>query len=65
MLKIDKIQEKQIRLLFITVAALGAVTSILLYNARKKGEKSRQELFELDKQIKELQLRKLRKEVGS
>jgi hypothetical protein len=62
--EIDKIQTKQIRILFVAVAAIGGLTALWLYPARKKSEKQKHELFELDKQIKELELRKLKKEVG-
>ena len=64
MFAIDKIQTNQIRILFVAVAAIGGLTALMLYPSRKKSEKQKHELFELDKQIKELELRKLKKEVG-
>jgi len=64
MFEIDKIQTNQIRILFVAVAAIGGLTALMLYPSRKKSEKNKHELFQLDKEIKELQLRKLKREAG-
>lgn len=61
-LKVDLIQEKQIRLLFYLVATMGAVTTLLLFFQNRKNRKEKDELLDLEKELKTLQLEKLRKE---
>ena len=56
----DKLQSKQIRLLFGLVAFLGGASTLLLYFQRRKNSKEEKELLALDKELKELQLRKLK-----
>lgn len=61
-LKVDLIQEKQIRLLFYLVATMGAVTTLMLFFQNRKNRKEKDELLDLEKELKTLQLEKLRKE---
>lgn len=58
---IDKVQEKNIRLLFGAVAFLGGVTALLLYFQRRKFAGEQKELLNLEKEIKTLELEELRK----
>ena len=58
----NKIQDKKIRLLFGTVAALAGVMAILYYRQMTKGEKERKELLDMERQIQPLELKKLAKE---
>ena len=61
-LKVDIVQEKQIRLLFYLVATLGAVTTLVLFFQQRKTRGERSELLNLEKELKTLQLEKLKRE---
>ena len=61
-LKIDLVQEKQIRLLFYLIATLGATTTLLLYFQNRKNRKEKDEVLALEKGLKTLQLDKLKRE---
>lgn len=60
MKKIDLIQNKQIGLIFGIVTALSGITALLIYFEGKKHRKLTEEVTELDKEIKQLQLLKLK-----
>jgi hypothetical protein len=53
-------KEKKIALVFGGVAALAGVTAFFLFFPRRKNAKSQAEIMALDKEIKLLQLEKLR-----
>ena len=59
---VDLIQEKQIRLLFYLVATMGAVTTLALYFQNRKTRDEKKELLDMEKELKTLQLEKLRAE---
>jgi cell division protein FtsL len=59
---VDLIQEKQIRLLFYLVATLGATTTLVLYWQNRKNRKEKDELLVMEKELKTLQLEKLKAE---
>lgn len=59
---VDLIQEKQIRLLFYLVATLGATTTLVLYWQNRKNRKEKDELLAMEKELKTLQLEKLKAE---
>jgi hypothetical protein len=52
----DKIQSKNINLLFGLVGALGALSIFLSYINQRKHNKIKEELLNLDKQIKVLEI---------
>jgi hypothetical protein len=58
---VDQIQDRKIMYLIGGMAALGGLTAFLIYIDRKRNNKVRQEILQLDKNIKELQLQKLKK----
>jgi hypothetical protein len=57
---IDLLQEKKIKWLFAGLAALGGIVGLFLFLDQKKHNKVEREIFELDKQIKLLELEKLK-----
>jgi hypothetical protein len=57
---IDLLQEKKIKWLFAGLTALGGLVGILLWLDQKKHNKVQREIFELDKQIKSLELERLK-----
>lgn len=57
---VDKTQNSEIRIIFELIAALAAVTTVIIYIERKKHRKLEEEVLSLDKNIKELQLHKLK-----
>jgi cell division protein FtsL len=59
---VDLIQEKQIRLLFYLVATLGATTTLVLYWQNRKNRKEKDDLLAMEKELKTLQLEKLKAE---
>lgn len=60
----DLTQEKHIRMLFALVAFFGGVTTILIYVNDQKHKRERKEIDEMEKELKQLQLEKLRRENG-
>ena len=63
--KIDFLQEKKIRLLFGLVAFIGGVTTILIYMQNRKNKKEQDEILALEKELRTLQIEKLRKDKRS
>jgi hypothetical protein len=57
---IDLLQEKKIKWLFAGLTALGGFVGILIFLDQRKHNKVEREIFELDKQIKSLELEKLK-----
>jgi hypothetical protein len=49
----------KLNMVFTALAALGGLTAFLIYLENKKQRKTQEEVLELDKQIKSLQLKKL------
>jgi len=60
MTKTDIIQNNKITLMVAIITGLSALTGILIYYDKKKYSKVQHEINELDKNIKELQLNKLK-----
>jgi len=60
MKNIDLIQNKQIGLIVGIVTALSGITALLIYFEGKRHRRIAEEVTHLDKQIKELQLLKLK-----
>lgn len=60
--RIDFLQEKKIRLLFGLVAFIGGVSTILLYMQNRNGKKEKSEILALEKELRSLQIEKLRKD---
>lgn len=58
--RIDILQERQIRWLFGIVAFIGGITTILVYVQNRHDQSNRKELDEMEREIKLLQLQKLR-----
>lgn len=58
--RIDILQERQIRWLFGIVAFIGGITTILVYFQNRHDQNNRKELDEMEREIKSLQLQKLR-----
>lgn len=56
----DLTQNKKIQFVISAIVALGALTGVLLYFDRKKHMKIQVEISALDKEIKALQLQKLK-----
>jgi hypothetical protein len=56
----DLLQEKKIGWLMAGFAVLGSVVALAAYMNQKKHNQVEKELFELDKEIKRLQLEKLK-----
>lgn len=59
-MSIDILQEKKIKWLIAGLSALGAIVAVFVYLDQRKHNKVEKELFELDKEIKTLQLSKLK-----
>lgn len=59
-MNIDSTQNKKLALAFSLLAALGGLTAFLVYLDKKKHEKTTTEIMQLEKQIKSLQLEKLK-----
>lgn len=57
---IDARQERKINILFAVVSIVGAGVSLWWINQQYKHRKLESELFRLDKEIKEMQLEKLK-----
>lgn len=57
---IDLKQERKINILFAVVSIIGAGATIWWINQQNKHTKLEAEVFNLDKQIKEIQLEKLK-----
>lgn len=60
--KIDFLQEKKIRLLFGLVAFLGGITTIFVYMQNRKAKKEQTEILALEKELRTLQIEKLKKD---
>ena len=56
----DLLQEKKIRWLIAGFAILGSIVGIIAFLDQKKHNKLQKELFDLDKELKTLQLDKLK-----
>jgi cadmium resistance protein CadD (predicted permease) len=63
--KIDFLQEKKIRMLFGLVAFIGGVTTILIYMQNRKSKKEQDEILALERELRTLQIEKLRKDKRS
>jgi uncharacterized membrane protein YpjA len=59
-MSIDILQEKKIKWLIAGLSALGGVVAFLIYMDQKKHNQVQKELFVLDKEIKTMQLEKLK-----
>lgn len=59
-MNIDLLQEKKIQSLATWMIVIGGVVGILVYINQRKHNEVEKELFELDKEIKTLQLSKLK-----
>jgi uncharacterized membrane protein YciS (DUF1049 family) len=57
---IDIVQSKQIKFILAALFALGGLSAFLVYLDNKKHSKLRSEVMDLEKQIKELELQKLK-----
>lgn len=60
MINTDIRQQGQLGVLFGLLAALGGITAFLAYIEKKKHSKLEDEILQLDKNIKQLQLNKLK-----
>lgn len=60
MKNIDLIQNKRIGLIIGIITALGGITALLVYFEGKRHRKINEEVASLDKEIKQLQLLKLK-----
>ena len=58
--KVDILQNNKINLAIALITGIGAITGILLYLEQKKHSAIQKEIMDLDKNIKELQLRQLK-----
>lgn len=56
----DLLQEKKIKWIVASLAILGSIVGIVAYLDQKKHNKLEKELFDLDKELKTLQLNKLK-----
>jgi hypothetical protein len=56
---IDLLQEKKIKWLFAGLTAIGGLVGVLIFLDQRKHNKVQREIFELDRQIKSLELEKL------
>jgi hypothetical protein len=63
--KIDFLQERKIRLLFGLVAFIGGVTTIVVYMQNRKSKKEQDEILALERELRTLQIEKLRKDKRS
>ena len=59
-LRINSSQERRLNLVFGIVAALSGLAAILIYIDNRRHSKVQEELFTLDKELKELQLQELK-----
>lgn len=59
-LHIDLLQESKIKWIIAGLGALGGIVALLIYLDQKKHNQVQKEIFELDKEIKMLQLQKLK-----
>jgi hypothetical protein len=59
-MNIDLLQEKRIQNLATWMIVIGGVVGVLVYLNQRKHNQVERELFELDKEIKTLQLSKLK-----
>ena len=64
-MSIDLLQEGKIKWLIGGFAALGGIVAVLVYLDQKKHNDVEKEIFALDKEIKLLQLQKLKNGKGS
>ena len=62
LLNLDATQDKQIKILFGLVGALGALMAVKYYRNEKKNYKLKTEILSMDKKVKQLQLKKLASE---
>ena len=62
LLSLDASQNKQIKVLFGLVGALGALMAVKYYRNEKKNYKLKTEILTMDKKVKQLQLKKLASE---
>jgi hypothetical protein len=58
--KVDLLQNNRINLAIALITGIGAITGVLLYLEQKKHSTIQKEIMDLDKNIKELQLRQLK-----
>jgi pyruvate/2-oxoglutarate dehydrogenase complex dihydrolipoamide acyltransferase (E2) component len=58
--KVDILQNNRINLAIALITGIGAITGVLLYLEQKKHSTIQKEIMDLDKNIKELQLRQLK-----
>jgi len=63
-MNLDLLQEHKIKWLIAGLGALGGVVALLVYMDQKKHNQVEKELFALDKEIKTLQLQKLKNGQG-
>ena len=63
-MSINILQEKKLKWIIAGLGALGGIVAMLVYLDQKKHNKVQKELFELDKEIKILQLSKLKNGQG-
>jgi uncharacterized protein YjfI (DUF2170 family) len=53
-------QEKRLNLLFGLIAALSGIAAIMIYVDNRRHSKQQEEILELDRELKELQIRKIK-----
>ena len=58
--RVDILQNNKINLAIALITGIGAITGVLLYLEQKKHSTIQKEIMDLDKNIKELQLRQLK-----
>lgn len=58
--KVDLLQNNKINLAIALITGIGAITGVLVYLENKKHSALQKEILDLDKSIKELQLRQLK-----
>ncbi len=59
-MNLNMLQEKKIKWLIASLSALGGIVALLVYLDQKKHNQVQKELFALDKEIKIMQLQKLK-----
>ena len=59
---IDFLQEKKIRMLFGMVAFIGGLTTVLIFIQNRRNKKEKDEVLALEKELRQLQIEKLRAE---
>ena len=62
---IDRVQEKQIRVIFTLVGILAAVTSLSVWYQSRKHKKADDTIRKMELEIKQLELEKLRNQKAS